>query len=292
MGAVYGFTSMLLRVIQDLQPEYVVVAFDRPTPTFRKLLYVGYQANRPSMGVDLSPQFAGVEKVLKAFNIPIFSVDGYEADDVIGTIATQIVAETKKKKDVEVVVVTGDRDLLQLVNSHAKVYMPIKGLTEAKMYNSDDVKEKYGLHPHQIVDMKALMGDPSDNYPGVPGIGPKTASVLLQKYHTLEEIYKHLDELPERQARVLAEGAESAGMGKKLAEIVTDVPITVKLADCHFKVKDKERAVNVLRSFEFKTLTNRFLTLIGEEPRIFEDPPKEPEKIEKKKNDVDQLKLV
>ncbi len=303
VGAVFGFVSMLLKILSDLKPAYIVVTFDRPKPTFRQELFVGYQAGRPAMDDALVPQVADVHKVVESFNIPIFEVDGYEADDVIGTLAKQALEETiedrglkvgiegrklkidKKKiqlpssslkdlpstfhhlpSNLEVIIVSGDRDLLQLVNSHVKVYMPVKGLSEAKMYGSEEVREKYGLDSSQVIDMKALMGDASDNYPGVTGIGPKTASELLKKYQTLENVYKHLGELSERVAKALADGAESAGLAKKLATIVTDVPIHLKLEECKFEIKDKEKAVETLQEFELKTLTNRFLALLGGKP--------------------------
>lgn len=281
VGAVFGFVSMLLKILSDLKPMYIAVTFDRPKPTFRQELFVGYQAGRPAMDDALVPQVADVHKVVEAFNIPIFEVDGYEADDVIGTLAEQAVRaerlELSKKgkktqlsalssKQLEVIIVSGDRDLLQLVNSHVKVYMPIKGLSEAKMYGSEEVREKYGLEPSQVIDMKALTGDASDNYPGVTGIGPKTASSLLKKYQTLENVYKHLGELSERVAKALADGAEAAGLAKKLAAIVTDVPIKLKLEECRFEVKDKEKAVETLQGFELRTLTNRLLALLGGKP--------------------------
>ncbi len=273
VGAVFGFVSMLLKILTDLKPTHIAVTFDRPKPTFRQELFVGYQAGRPAMDDALVPQVADVHKVVEAFNIPIFEVDGYEADDVIGTLANQVQSSKFKVQSLETIIVSGDRDLLQLVNSHVKVYMPVKGLSEAKMYGSLEVQEKYGLDPSQVIDMKALTGDASDNYPGVAGIGPKTASELLKKYQTLENVYKHIADLPERLARALAEGAESAGLAKKLATIVCDVPIKLKLEACQFHVKDKEKAVKTLQGFELKTLTNRFIALlegkpIDEKPRV------------------------
>ena len=291
VGAIYGFTAMLLRVIADLKPTYIAVTFDRPKPTFRQELYAGYQQGRPGMVDDLAAQVEGVHTVVAALEIPIFEVDGYEADDCIGTLAVQAV-----KKNVDVVIVSGDRDLLQLVNGHIKVYMPIKGLSEAKMYGSSEVKEKYGLEPHQVVDMKALMGDASDQYPGVRGIGPKTASLLLQKYHTLENLYEHLGELPQRVGKALAEGTESAGLAKKLATIVTDVPIHLKLIDCKFEIKDKDKdkAITTLESFEFRTLPNRLRELLGEKPVEVVATSKSSLKVvaKKKVEDENQLRLV
>lgn len=317
VGAVFGFTSMLLKVLTDLKPTYIAVAFDRAAPTFRQELFVGYQAGRPAMEDELASQVDGVHKVVEALEIPIFEVDGYEADDVIGTLAAQALEQTienrglkvdRKKihhpsSNIEVIIVSGDRDLLQLVNGHVKVYMPIKGLTEAKMYGEPEVREKYGLEPHQVVDMKALMGDASDQYPGVRGIGPKTASELLKKYHTLENLYNHLGELSERVGKALAEGTESAGLAKKLAAIVTDVPIKLELKKCEFKIKDSKKAIETLESFEFKTLPNRLRELLGEVPvepvvkqkstlKIAANPTSLALRGARKKESADQLRLV
>lgn len=310
VGAVFGFTSMLLKVLSDLKPTYIAVAFDRAAPTFRQELFVGYQAGRPAMEDELVMQVEGVHEVVEALNIPVFEVDGYEADDVIGTLANQAIrgkslepSKTKEKtnpqalvtNNLEVIIVSGDRDLLQLVNFHVRMYAPIKGLSEAKMYDGEAVREKYGIEPGQIVDMKALTGDASDQYPGVRGIGPKTASTLLQKYGTLENLYKNLGELSEKVRAALTEGAESATLAKKLATIVTDVPIRLKLKDCQFHVKDKEKAIQTLRSFEFRTLTDRFIALLEGRPVESTEPTKSTLNIArkpKKQDDTNQLRLV
>lgn len=273
IGAVFGFTSMLLKVLQELKPTHIVVTFDRPKPTFRKELFIGYQAQREGMDDALVPQIKDVHTVVEGLDIPIFEVDGYEADDLIGTLATQAAKDTTFKNG-DIVIVTGDRDIMQLVTDKIHVYAPLKGITEAKMYDVEAVREKFGLsEPHQIIDWKALSGDSSDNYPGVPGIGPKTAAELLAKYHTLENIYHHLGELPERQQKLLAEGAESAALSKTLATIVTEAPISIDIDKCAFHIPDKssdayktfkKRALETFKGFEFKTLTNRFLEVIGE----------------------------
>ena len=262
VNAVFGFTSMLLKVISDLHPEYIAVTFDRPKPTFRKAIYIGYQAKRPEMVDELSSQIERVHEVVSTLNIPIFEVDGYEADDVIGTLADQtknLELRTKNKKEnkLETIIVTGDRDLLQLVDKKTKVYAPSKGLSETVMFDEKVVEEKFGLKPSQWVDFKALKGDPSDNYPGVAGIGPKTASMLLKKYGTLEKLYKHLKELPEGTAKKLSEGIEMAEMAKQLATIVCDVPIKLKLDDCKVSDYDKEKVIALFRELEFKSFIAR-----------------------------------
>src|SRR5258708_2221094 len=203
INAVYGFVSMLLRIIEDIKPTHIAVCFDTPVETFRKAEFVGYQANRPRMDSDLSPQFEICYKVLDAMNIPIYKLERYEADDVIGTITNQCNALVG-----EIVIVTGDRDILQLVDDAKKirVYMPVKGLKDMKLYKQIDVVGRMGVKASQIVDYKALAGDASDNYGGVTGIGPKTAIALLEKYNTLESIYEHINEIPEKIARKLAIG--------------------------------------------------------------------------------------
>src|SRR3989338_3730436 len=177
INAVYGLVSMLVRIILDLNPTHIAVTFDRKEKTFRQKEYINYQSHRPEMDDDLSIQFQKARDFLSAAKIPFYSVAGFEADDVIGTLATGAV-----KENFEVNIVTGDRDILQLVEKGIKVYMPVKGVSEGKLYGEEDVIDRMGCLPSQIVDYKALVGDSSDNYPGVPGIGAKTASGLLKKY--------------------------------------------------------------------------------------------------------------
>lgn len=252
INAVYGFISMLLRIITDLKPTHIAVAFDTAKPTFRHAEYVGYQAHRPRTDSELSTQFEIMHKVLDSMNIPIYFLAGYEADDVLGTIAKQ----TKDMK--EVVIVTGDRDILQLVDDkRVKVFMPVKGLTEGKLYGEAEVMERMGVHPNQIIDYKALVGDPSDNYPGVAGIGPKTAAHLIAEYETVDEIYKNLALIPPKVSKKLAEGIESAGMSKKLATIVTDVPITFHTKDAGIWDIDNKKVLDLFGKLGFKTLTER-----------------------------------
>ncbi len=263
INAVFGFISMLLRVVADLKPDHLVVTFDRPKPTFRKQLYVGYQAKRPRMDSELVPQIEILHQVLQEMNVPIFEMDGYEADDIIATLVKQATDKFKMQKakiedQYETIIVTGDRDLLQLVDDHTKVYMPVKGLSESKMYGEKEVKEKFGIKPSQIVDYKALVGDQSDNYPGVPGIGPKTASMLLSRFHTLEELYQHLADIDnENIRRKLAENAESAGMAKKLATVVYDVPVTVDIEKCRIPDFDNPNVRKIFEDLEFRSLIPR-----------------------------------
>lgn len=218
IGAVYGLVSMLIRIINDLKPTHIAVCFDRPEPTFRKKEFEKYQAQRPQTDKELSGQFEKAGEVLSAMKIKTFDKVGYEADDLIGTIAN-------KARLGEVVVVTGDRDILQLVDDKKKIrlYMPVKGLSDSKLYKKEDVIERMGVTPSQIIDYKALVGDPSDNYPGIGGIGPKTAEKLLKKYKTFPNIYKHLDELDEPTRKKLTEKKSDGEISYKLAKIVTNV---------------------------------------------------------------------
>lgn len=223
-NAIYGFMTMLLRILDDQQPTNLIVCFDLPQPTFRQQTYTQYQAQRPEIISNLKDQIPLIHELLDILKIPYFEVAGYEADDCIGTLANQ--------SKIETIIVTGDRDMLQLINDHVKVCVPIKGLTETKTYDAQLVKLEFNVNPNQWVDVKALKGDASDNYPGVPGIGPKTAQDLIAKYETLESIYNHLKDIKPATAQKLAEGAESAGLSKKLATIVTDVPIHLDLEKC------------------------------------------------------------
>ena len=251
-NAIYGFFSMLLKLLSDLKPEYLIVCFDRPKPTFRKQMYVGYQAKRPKMSDDLVPQIDLLHETLDKAKIAHFEIDGYEADDLIGTISAQ-----SGKKDLETIIVTGDRDLLQLVNNKVKVLAPILGITKMVLYDEEKVKEKYGLNPSQFVDYKALVGDASDNYPGVSGIGPKTASELLNKYENFENLYLHISELPENLATKLAVDAEQAALAKKLAKIVTDAPVKMELEKAKTEKIDTKGLLSEFQELGFKSLIGR-----------------------------------
>lgn len=248
-NAIFGFMTMLLRVLADLKPDYLAVAFDRPEPNWRQQQYLAYQAKRPEMEGNLTAQIPLVHEILEALGIPVFEVAGFEADDVIGSLARQSKEET--------VIVTGDRDMLQLVNSHVKVCVPVKGLSETKIYDENLVKEEFGVEPRQWVDVKALKGDPSDNYPGVAGIGPKTAQELIARFGSLENLYRHLGGLG-GVGKKLAEGAEDAGMGKKLAQIVTDVPVHLDLDKAGVKGIDWKTGAKYMREeLGFKSIPER-----------------------------------
>lgn len=259
VNAVYGFTSMLLKVVQDLKPTYMICSFDLPKPTFRDELFEDYRAQRPPTPDKLVSQVEMVKEVVRAFGIPIYEVEGYEADDVIGTLTKQASKET--------IIVTGDRDLLQLVDEHTKLYMPVKGLSQAKLYGPREVEEKYGIKPEQMVDYKALVGDPSDNYPGVKGIGPKTARDLINKYGSLENVYKVVNDKKDirsyavvgqkKIAEALKIYEKDALLAKKLAKIVTDVPIELDLGKAELEKLDNSDAEKLFKKLAFKTLWQR-----------------------------------
>ncbi len=259
-NAVYGFTSMLIRLMFDLTPTYIAVAFDRPKPTFRKKLFKDYQIKRPKMDEGLAAQFPMVHDVLSAMHIPIFEQDGFEADDVIGTLC-----KNKPKTIDQVIIVTGDRDLLQLVTDTTKAYMPTKGLSEAKLYGPAETKERLGVDPTQIPDYKALAGDQSDNYPGVPGIGPKTAIELIKNYQTIEFLYKALDknkvEISDGLKEKLTKNKDLAILSKTLATIRTDILMDTRVAPLK---KEQLKTAEVMKQFELLGFTSLMKRLLGD----------------------------
>ena len=260
VNAVYGFTKILLTVISDLHPKYLAVTFDLPAPTFRQKEYIAYHANRPKMDDVLSSQIKRVYEVVEALNLPIFTAVGFEADDVIGTLAKQA-----GKKRVETVIVTGDRDLLQLVDEKTKVYSPGKGFSEPILYNEDKVIKKMGIKPEQVVDYKALVGDSSDNYPGVPGIGPKTAVKLLLEFGSLKRIYEQLPQIETKLGKKLAEDSEMAFLSQKLAQIVTDAPVKLRLKACLVHDYNHQKAIDLFGNLEFKSLIRKLPNIREEE---------------------------
>ena len=268
-NAVHGFTNMLFTVIDKFHPTHLIVCFDRPEPTFRKSMYVGYQAHRPKMDDGLSSQFGLVKEILSAMKIPVYEQAGFEADDVMGTLAHQASNQQptiNNQHTCSTIIVTGDRDILQLVNQHVFVYMPVQGLNNGKLYDEKAVEEKFGIRPSQIIDYKALVGDASDNYPGVRGIGPKTASELLQQFGTGEALYEGIknkdskaQRLKEKTIKALSEYAEDAGMAKQLATIRRDVPVTIDLDKAELHDLGTPEAIEVLERLGMKTTAGRLM---------------------------------
>src|SRR3989338_1739290 len=225
INAVFGFSSMLLRTLNELKPDFLAIAWDEKGPTFRHQAYTQYKATRGPTDDGLSSQYNRVYQILKAFNIPEFRLPGFEADDLIGTLALQAL-EIRNLK-LEIIIVTGDRDIMQLIDENIKVLMPKKTLQDVGLYGVEEFVAKYGFMPKQLIDYKALAGDASDNIPGVAGIGDVTATKLIHQFETIEKIYEpqNLKTLPHRTQQLLAEGAEDAVLSKKLADLALDVPI-------------------------------------------------------------------
>lgn len=267
VNVVYGFLSVLLRLYTDLNPTHMTVAFDRPGPTFRNTLYTGYQANRPQMEDDFIGQIALVHEAVRAFGVPVYEADGFEADDVIGTIAKQ--ASKKGSGIDQVIIVTGDRDIFQLVRDEkVLVFMPTKGLSEGKLYGEKDVTERMGVAPTKIIDLKALMGDASDNYPGVSGIGPKTAMTLLSSFGSVDGIYDHIHKVESDAIRKKLEtGKDSAFLSKDLATIRQDAPIAFLSDTARIQTLDTPSSRAILKTFHFpslfKRLTGETIDIVG-----------------------------
>ena len=260
VNAVYGFTAMLLRVLKEFKPHYFVATFDEHAPTFRKEMFEEYKATRRKTPDDLHPQVPLVKQVLSAFRIPVFSKAGFEADDIIGTIAKQVEDQTK---DVDVIIVSGDLDTLQLVSSRTKVYTMRKRLDDTILYDVDAVKEKYGFLPPYLVDYKGLFGDQSDNIPGVVGVGEKTAQKLIQKYLKLENIYEAIEKqqdigTTERYVKLLQDQKDEAFFSKTLATIRTDVPIDLSMEDAVWGGFDDYEVRQVFEELNFRRLLNIF----------------------------------
>ena len=265
-NATYGFTRTLLDLLSaDDPPRYLAVSFDAGM-TQRDEIYEAYKATREKMPDELDIQIERIREVVSAFNIPIFQVEGYEADDVLGTVARQA-----KAHDVPVHIITGDRDLLQLVDENTTVELPPGRYQRTPtVYDGAQVKEKYELSPTQIVDLKALMGDSSDNIPGIYGIGEKTATRLLQKYGDLDTIYENLDEIATRWRNLLEGGKEEAYLSRRLAQIRTDVPVSWDLEACVAQEYDPREVLELFRALEFRSLTDRLREQLDRVPVMTE----------------------
>jgi len=266
INAVYGFASILLTIIKELHPEYLAVSFDLDKPTFRHLEYVGYKAQRPEVDVQLTDQLARVREVVRAMNLPIFEVEGFEADDVIGTLAGQA---SSASPGVETIIVTGDKDALQLVNDgKVLVYVPARGKIPAKIYDEKAVEDRLGVKPKQVTDLKALMGDSSDNIKGVAGIGPKTAAEMINQFGSVEAIYQHLDKLSPAIAKKMTDGFEEATRSKHLVTIVTDVPISLHLDACKVSDYDQTGAIKLFEELGFRSLIKKLPAEVRPSPQI------------------------
>lgn len=249
-NGVYGFLTMLNRVLAEQEPTHVLVAFDKDKHTFRNEVYTEYKANRSSAPDELSGQFALLREVLEALNLDFLEMQGFEADDIIGTLSR--LAEDNGH---ETLILTGDRDTLQLVSDKVTVLMNKKGITEMDTYNPDRVRERWGVDPEQLIDVKGLMGDASDNIPGVPGVGEKTAIKLIQEFGSLENLYDHLEQVSGKKVvERLGENRDQAFMSRDLARIVRDMDVVFDLEDCRRKQPDIKTLRDLYRKLEFNSL--------------------------------------
>jgi DNA polymerase-1 len=269
VNAVYGVSSMLITLLAKIKPDYVIAALESKTPTFRVENFTAYKAQRKPMEEDLSIQIPKVLEVLDAFGIKQLQVNGYEADDVVGTV-------TKKYSDKnEVVIISNDRDLWQLAEGNTMVGLP-GGKGDVDWVGGKEAEARLGFKPEKIADYKGLRGDPSDNIPGVFGIGEKTATRLIQEFGSVEEIYKNIDKVkPDSLREKLLNCAETAMMSKKLAELILDVPVDVNLDECVYKEFNHGKVKEILEKYNFKSLLRRLGFGVDLEVKKKEEPLKE-----------------
>ncbi len=284
INGVYGFLLVFFKAIREFQPEFIVACFDFPAPTFRHKEFKEYKAKRPPIPEDLASQIPKLKEILSAFNVPVLEKEGFEADDLIGTI-------TKKIPKLEKIILSGDLDLLQLVDSQTRVCSLKKGMKETILYDESRVREKYqGLNPSQLTDFKALRGDPSDNIPGAAGIGVKTAIRLLSEFTSLENLYKEIEENSENAQKikpklreVLLKNKEQAFLSKRLVQIARDLPLNFEIKKHPWGKYDREKAIGILKELEFESLISRL-----PQPRSSDDQKKMGQKERVKEN----LKLL
>ena len=276
-NSVYGFTLMLERILEDTKPKYALVAFDKGKETFRHKSYEAYKGTRDKTPTELVEQFGYVRELIESYGIKYEEHLDYEADDIIGSYA-----KIAEKAGLEVIIVSGDKDLTQLASDNITVYYTKRGVTEIDYYTPEFINEKYGLTPQQIVDMKGLMGDKSDNIPGIPGVGEKTAIKLLTEYETVENVLENIDNISGKKLKErLTEGKEDAVLSKKLATIFTDVPVDNKIEDLTFK-EDREKKKELFEKLEFVS----FLRKLSQENSVADESETETEE-EKIKKDIE-----
>ncbi|MBI3342028.1 hypothetical protein HY024_02810 [Candidatus Curtissbacteria bacterium] len=253
-NAIFGFTNMLLKAVSEMKPDYVACAFDTAAPTFRHVAFEKYKAQRPPPPPDLYPQLPKVKKMLEAFGVRYFEKAGYEADDLLASIATKYLGAAEI-----IVILSGDRDVLQMVDPNVRVQMPGWNLNSVTLFGPEEVQEKYGIEPEQMVDYKSMVGDTSDNVPGIAGIGPKGAADLLQRFGNLEGIYAHLDEISQTTRNKLEAGREIALEAKKLVELDRTVDVGIEVADLEFKPQ-WESLRQELENLGFKSIISKLPT--------------------------------
>jgi DNA polymerase I len=264
VNALYGFYSMLLSSLDILKPDYLIVCLDSPGPTFRQSEFIGYRAKRKPADSALISQLPLLPVTLKTAGIKYFALGGYEADDLIGTLTRRSLKKRRQSNQKplisKVTIITGDKDLMQLVDDKVSLFVPIHGLSETKIFGPAEVKEKLDVNPSQIIDLKALMGDTSDNYPGVAGIGPKAATDLLSKYQTLDNIYSHLDDIKPTLREKLMQDRDNAYLSQKLATLISNIPLKFTLRSAKFKPSTITSLDNLFREYNFKSLLSRLHT--------------------------------
>lgn len=265
VNAVYGFLLVFFRVIKEFQPDYIVAAFDYPAPSFREKIFKEYKAKRPPAPKELYEQIPKTKEVIQAFGVPIFEKEGFEADDIIGTI-TKLASRQQAFPKPETIIVSGDADILQLTDKNTKAYLLKRGVKDVMLYDEEKVREAYGgLASSQLLDFKALRGDPSDNIPGVTGIGEKIARELLLKFGTLENLYQQIEEkslasltLKPKIRELLLKYKEQALLSKQLAAIRRDAELNFQLKKCDWQERySQERASKALKMLEFSSLLER-----------------------------------
>lgn len=256
-NAVYGFLNILFKTLNEQNPDHIAVAFDLKAPTFRHKKFDGYKAKRKGMPDELAVQMPVIKEVLLAMNITILEKEGYEADDILGTLAV-----FGKQKNIFVEILTGDRDSFQLVNENTNIILPHTkmGKTESEVFNEEKIKEKYNLTPKQLIDLKGLMGDTSDNIPGVPGVGEKTALSLMQKFGSIDELYNKIEEDQEIKGKLrenLLGNKELAYLSRELGTIYTEVPINIDEEELKIREYNKEELLSIFKRLNFKTYIER-----------------------------------
>ncbi len=266
VNAIYGFYSMLLSALDNLNPKYLVVCLDSPGPTFRSQEFIGYRSKRKVPDRELVSQLPLLQSTLQDASLSNFAIGGFEADDLIATINRKSLS---KKNIDNITIITGDKDLMQLVDDKTQLLMPLRGLSHTQIIDRSVVREKLGVDPDQVVDLKALMGDMSDNYPGVAGIGPKVATDLLNQYSNLDNIYQHLDQIKPSIKEKLEKNKNDAYLSQKLATLIDNIPLDFSLKKFKFTPDQVLGLEKVFQTYNFKSLLSRLKKANLE---IFEKP--------------------
>lgn len=252
-SAIFGFTNTLVDLIAKEKPDHIAVVFDPPGPTFRHTMYTEYKANREAMPEDIRKSIPYIKQIIEGFNIPILQVEGFEADDVIGTLAKKA-----EKEGYTTYMMTPDKDYGQLVSEKIFMFKPSRSGNEEEIVGKDEICKKYNIkRPEQVIDILGLMGDASDNIPGAPGVGEKTAIKLIEKYDSIENIYNHIDELSGKQKEILANNKEKVFLSRELATINLNVPVELDATSLILEMPDEKKLSTVFEELEFKTLTKR-----------------------------------